>query len=223
MNDAKFTELVNLYLDREISSADITLLRDALIASPARKREFEARARLHQAMRIAVAPEARQVAHYRELIVQKTIRASRITIGVLGSGIAACMIFGVVLLRPVIQESSSVIAKDEFSEIAVSDIARFAASKGHSEWRRGSLASELRLMGLTPDSAPIERQLRGVDVEALRQREARRQREIERMNQYQSYMVMPESRLFESVGPPVGKPHTMHDWPVGFESSLASF
>jgi hypothetical protein len=222
MNEAKFTELVNLYFDREISSAEIELLRESLAACPDRKCEFEARYRLHQAMRMAVAPEALEVAQFRELVAKKTTRASRLTVWVLGSGIAACVTFGVVLLRPVIQESSSVATAEELTEVARSDMARFAATRGATEARRGSLASEWRLMGLTPDMAPAERQLSGVDVEALRQREARRQREIDRMNQYKAYSMMPEPQLFESLQRPDRESQTQR-WPAGFQSSLASF
>ncbi len=222
MNEAKFTELVNLYFDREISSAELELLREALAVSPTRKCEFDARYRLHQAMRMAVAPQALEVAQFRELAAKKTTRASRLTVWVLGSGVAACVTFGVVLLRPVIRESASVATAEELAEVARSDMARFAATRGPAESRRGSLASELRLMGLTPEMAPAERQLRGVDVEALRQREARRQREIERMNQYKPYSAMPETQLFEHLERPVREPQAQR-WPAGFQSSLASF
>jgi hypothetical protein len=222
MNEAKFTELVNLYFDREISSGEVELLREALAASPDRKREFEARYRLHQAMRMAVAPEAQEVAQFRELIAEKTTRASRLTAWVLGSGVAACVTFGVVLFRPVLQESSSLATAEELTEVARSDMKRFAATQEPAQSRRGSLASELRLMGLTPEMAPAKRQLSGVDVEALRQREARRQLEIERINQYKAYSAMPEPRLFESLERPAREPQTQR-WPAGFQSSLASF
>ena len=46
------------------------------------------------------------------------------------------------------------------------DMDRFAATRAAGEARRGSLISELRLMGLTPEMAPVGRQLRNVDVEA---------------------------------------------------------
>ena len=223
MNESKFTELVNLYFDQEISSIEIELLREELAASPARKSEFEARYHLHQAMRMAVAPQALEVAQFRELTAKKTTRASHLTIWVLGSGVAACVSVGFVLLRPVIRESSSVVAVEEFTEMARSDMDRYAATQGTGETRRGSLTSQLRLMGLTPEMAPVERQLSSVDVEALRQREARRQHEIDRMNQYKAYSAMPEAQLFESLEHPVVRESQAPRWPSGFQSSLASF
>lgn len=225
MNEAKFTELVNLYFDREISSVEIGLLREELAASPVRKNEFEARYRLHQAMRMAVAPEALEVAQFRELTAKKTTRASRLTIWVLSSGIAACVSVGFVLLRPVLEESSSVASAEELTELARSGMERFAATQEPGESRRGSLASQLRLMGLTPEIAPVECQLSSVDVEALRQREARRQHEIDRMNQYEAYSAMPEPRLFESLEHPTRESQSQQQqrWPAGFQRSLASF
>lgn len=223
MNEAKFTELVNLYFDEEISPAEIELLREALADVPERKREFERRYRLHQAMRMAVAPEVKVVEQFRELAAKKTTRASRLTIWVLGTGVAACVTLGIVLIKPVVQESAGLAIAEELAELARADIARFAATHhGVSQSRRGSLASELRLMGLTPEMAPANRQLRGVDVEALRQREARRLREIDRINQFKAYSAMPELLLFESLQRPVRESHGQR-WPAGFQSSLASF
>ena len=223
MTEAKFTELVNLYFDREISSAEVELLREELVACPSRKCEFEARHRLHQAMRLAVAPEALEVAQFRELTVKKTIRASRLTVWVLGAGVAACVSVACVLLRPVIEESVSIASAEEVTDLARSDMERFAATQGSTASRRGSLTSHLRLMGLTPEMAPVERQLSRVDVEALRQREARRQYEIDRINQYKAYSAMPEQRLFESLERPVVRESQTQRWPAGFQSSLASF
>ena len=224
MNDAKFTELVNLYFDREITSGDLEWLQQELAVNPARKREFEARVRLHQAMRMAVASEVEQVAKFRELGAQKASRATRLTALVFGSGIAACAAVGFVLLKPVIRESEAVASTEDMPGMARSDMQRFAAAtQAQPESRRGSLASHLRLLGLTPSMAPAERQLSGVDHEALRQREARRQYEIDRINQFKDFSAMPEPRLFESLDDHSARETQAQRWPAGFKSSLASF
>lgn len=57
MTDEKFTELVNLYLDKEISAEDLKLLEAEITASPARNQAFTSRCRLHKAMRMALEPE----------------------------------------------------------------------------------------------------------------------------------------------------------------------
>lgn len=57
MTDEKFTELVNLYLDKEISAEDLKLLEAEITASSARNQAFTSRCRLHRAMRMALKPE----------------------------------------------------------------------------------------------------------------------------------------------------------------------
>lgn len=223
MKEPKFTELVNLYFDREISSVEIELLREELAVCPARKAELESRYRLHQAMRIAVAPEALKVAELRVLTAKKTYQAGRLTAWILGLGIAACVSAAFVLFRPVIREASSVASAEELTEILQSDMKRFAATQDTGGSRRGSLASQLRLMGLTPELAPLKPQLSAVDVEALLQREARRQREIDRINQYQAYSAMPEQRLFQPLPQAARELQPPQRRPVVFQSSLASF
>lgn len=223
MKESKFTELVNLYLDQEISSVEIELLREELAVCPARKAELESRYRLHQAMRIAVAPEAAKEAELRVLTVKKASQASRLTAWLLSFGIAACVCAAFVLFRPVIREASSVAPGEELTEILQSDMKRFAATQGAGESRRGSLASQLRLMGLTPALSPLKPQLSTVDVEALLQREARRQREIDRINQYQAYSAMPEQRLFEPSPHAARELQSPQRQPAVFQSSLASF
>ena len=52
MTDEKFTELVNLYLDKEISDQGIAALKRELETNTERKAEFTERCRLHQAMRL---------------------------------------------------------------------------------------------------------------------------------------------------------------------------
>jgi hypothetical protein len=231
MKEAKFTELVNLYFDREISSVEIELLREELAVCPARKAELESRFQLHRAMCIAVAPEALKVAEFRVLAAKKTSQASRLTAWLLGCGIAASVGAAFVLLNPVIREASSVASAEEHTEMLQtemlqSDMKRFAATQGTADSRRGSLASQLRLMGLTPALAPLEPQLSTVDVEALLQREARRQHQIDRINQYQAYSVMPEQPLFEPLPQSDWESQPQQPqqpWSAGFQSSLASF
>ena len=54
MTEDKFSELVNLYLDQEISAEDLELLKAELADNSERKVEFQERCRLHQAMRLAM-------------------------------------------------------------------------------------------------------------------------------------------------------------------------
>ncbi|MDQ8193483.1 hypothetical protein QEH59_03540 [Coraliomargarita sp. SDUM461004] len=56
MSEEKFLELVNLYLDREISEQGLADLKAELEANLERKLEFQERCRLNQAMRLAMSP-----------------------------------------------------------------------------------------------------------------------------------------------------------------------
>ncbi len=60
MTEEKFTELVNLYLDKEISAEDRELLQSELAADPQREAAFNERVRLHRATRMALSPESRR-------------------------------------------------------------------------------------------------------------------------------------------------------------------
>lgn len=57
MTDDKFTELVNLYLDKEISERGLAELKAELAADDERRAVFRERCRLHQAMRLALNPQ----------------------------------------------------------------------------------------------------------------------------------------------------------------------
>ncbi len=221
MNNAQFTELVNMYFDREISTVEIDLLRAALRGSEQRRAEFEVRYRLHQAMQMALEPEVRKVEKSRELLAESKLRASRTTVCVLSSGLAACLLLGVTFFHPAITEPSVLASGEEISEVDHTDIKRYAALREAIKSRRGSLASQFRLMGLTPDIAPEVRELNRVDLEAMRHREAIRQLEIDRINQYKAYSTLSDPRLLETLNPMIAPPKTR--WPAGFHSSLVSF
>ncbi|GEM_PF-472284 len=223
MKESKFTELVNLYFDQEISSVEIKLLREVLAVCPVRKADFESRYRLHQAMRIAVAPEALKAAEFRILAAKNISQVSRLTALILGFGITACVSAVFILLRPVIQEVSSVAAIGEQTEMLQSDMKRFATNSGLDGARRGSLASQLRLVGLTPELVPLEPQLSSLDLEALLQREAQRQLAIDRINRYRAYSVIPEQQFLEPLQQPARDLPPQQRWPAGFQNSLASF
>jgi len=58
MTEDKFTELTNLYLDKEISEKQIAELEAELAVNSQRQAEFRERCRLHQAMRLALDPDS---------------------------------------------------------------------------------------------------------------------------------------------------------------------
>ena len=223
MNEAKFTELVNLYFDQEISAEDLAWLQHELVLDPARKRDFNMRYRLHQAMRLALAADAQEAAKCRDWVIRKASQASRLTASMLGSGMAVGLSIAFLLLTSSVREFAVEIDSSYLdSPLAGSDLERFTMRQAVETSRRGSLASQLRLLGLTPQLAPAEYQLSAVDLEAVRQREACRQREIERLNQYKAYSAMPDSKWFDFPEPSLPDLPRSH-WSAGFQSTLANF
>lgn len=220
MNEAKFLELANLYFDQEIAPAELEQLRDELARCPARRREFEARYRLHQGMRVALAADVVKNEQRRARAAKKRMQVLRVSAWALGSGLAACLALGVLIFRPVVQKPHRTLSAGQYEVLKRVDGDRFAAARAAPH---NSLIAELRLMGLTPDMVPVGRQMQHVDVEAMRQREVSRQRVIERLNQYQAYSAMPETRVFESLPQPLQRQLPAQRWPAGFQSSLASF
>ena len=57
MTKENFTELVNLYLDKEITERGLAQLKCELAANVERKNEFAEHCRMHQAMRLALNPQ----------------------------------------------------------------------------------------------------------------------------------------------------------------------
>ena len=58
MTEDKFTELVNLYLDKEISDCGLAQLKSELAANAERKDDFAESCRMHLAMRMALNPQS---------------------------------------------------------------------------------------------------------------------------------------------------------------------
>ena len=57
MNEEDFSELVNLYLDKEITERGLAQLKCELAANVERKDEFAEHCRMHQAMLLALNPQ----------------------------------------------------------------------------------------------------------------------------------------------------------------------
>ncbi len=133
MTEEKFTELVNLYLDREISDRGIAELKVELKENAERKLEFAERCRLHQAMRLALNPAvskrpatskgsrpspgqtSRSTSRSRRQPIAAPIRGTgtseRVTSfprWIMGTGLVACLALGFTLLVPVFRDTTAV-------------------------------------------------------------------------------------------------------------------
>lgn len=226
MSEEKFEELVNLYFDREINSSDLEWLKQELATNLRRRRAFEARHRLHQAMSQALHSDG---AAEQFPLSRRGSSLGRLSTWAFGSGLAACFSIGFVLVAPAVMNSSAVasltsarVDADELPELEKSNFQRYAASQAASSRPRGSLAALLRLSGLKPDMAPAERQLQGVDFATLQRSNERGRGKIDLLNQFKDFSLTGESRLFEAM-PHLVRFEKTPSWPSGFETTLASF
>lgn len=222
MNEIKFTELVNAYFDREITDAELASLRQELATNAKRRQEFKTRYYLHKATRAALSVESVSKVKLNESAFAQEGDGTNFSGWFLGFGMAACIMLSFFLSVSLFNESTDVepqfSSKDSLNE---SDIERYVESQMSREQLRGSLASHLRLVGLTPDIAPPKPQLGEVDMESLRQSEMRRQRAIERINPYKAYSVHSKLQSDESLR--YSNTGNNQYQTAGFKSSLASF
>lgn len=272
MTEEKFTELVNLYLDKELSDRGLAELKAELAADAGRKAEFRERCRLHQAMRLALDPQAgRRRSAPRRSRASKPRRpraagasappsrrssrgtgrsASRAPVStrvdpyqaehiafprwIMGGGLAACLIVGFVLLPPVFRDTTStasqpalegveadeLVEEDPLDGISRAELRRFASVQEQRNGnRRASLAAQLRLMGLSPEHTPEEKELRPVSVAAA-QAPASLRSNADLLDEVRKITPMPAPQILRAE-PLGGEPASR--WPGGFESSLASF
>jgi hypothetical protein len=170
MTDKKFTELVNLYFDKEISAADLAWLKSEIAACPDRKRVFAERCRLHRAMRLALKPvrsrsrrtssrskrssSSRSRSKSRAMTSTTTISRydesfSRSSAGLfprwtLGVGLAASLAIGWTLLTPVFRDTIDASAQPALVGVDAEDLLPEDPldSLGKSELRRYAAAQQ---------------------------------------------------------------------------------
>jgi len=267
MTEEKFTELVNLYLDKEITERSLAGLKAELAANADRKAEFAERCRLHQAMRLALNPqsskrrsksrrsgEARSSRSSRSQ-QRPSSRSSRQPVAIstretrvdpsaervthfprwmMGTGLAASFALGFALLTPVFRdtthaasqpalegvEADELVEVDPLDTIGRNELRRFATiQEQRAANQRASIAAQLRLMGLSPELTPEEKQLRPISVAAA-QRPKPTRNHAELLAEVQKMTAMPAQQILrvESL-----QPDPAVRWPGGFKSSLASF
>lgn len=251
MTEETFIELVDLYLDREITKEDLLRLKAELAVNADLRQLFLERSRLHKAMQMALNPQMRRKAQ-RAQRAQKAPAAGRSRASgfgqtpfgglrwFLGTGLAASLVFGWILFSSTsLMRSDSQPNAQGFSSVSepISDFVDEALSKWTSEAdlkryasrqerglanERTSLAAQLRLMGLRPELTPQDKELRSIDLAALQSGPTRSQAEL--LTALQRHSVMPESRILryaEPVEADVGFPARTYG--SGFQSSLISF
>ena len=219
MNESKFEELVNLYFDREISAAELARLKKELADNEDRRNAFQMRYQLHKATCVALSSESDERVATASVSDRYRIRHSSF----LGFGIAACLLFVFATSLLVTRDSADDVERYTVEARDLSGRALYSENQEPETQSQGSLSSQLRLAGLTPEITPANQSFSRVDAEALRQREARLQDAIEQIDRYKVYSAMPEPQLIRSLERTYSTSSSSSNWPTGFKSSLASF
>ena len=219
MTEEKFTELVNLYLDKEISQTELSDLKAELARNSKRKEEFAERCRLHYAMRMALDPDSaksgssgqrsqgvRPVAL--DTRVDERVDVAHQGVGIprwiLGSGLAASLLVGFFVVPMAFQDKSGeaigidteeLVEADPLDEIGRRELLRFAnIQEQRAENRRASLAAKFRLMGLQPELTPREKRLRTVSLAALEPKDSQPS-QAELLEQMKNFSPIPKRNL----------------------------
>jgi hypothetical protein len=270
MTEEKFTELVNLYLDKEISDSHLVLLKCELAANVERKDEFAEQSHMHQALCMALNPQSskrrfkswhtgsssfsrgsrtsqhgqRTFSNISPQAESDSTRETKINHSahevttfprwIMGTGFAASLALGFALLMPVFRDNSAVSSRTNLKGVEVaemveadpldraghSEIRRFANAQFQREAnQRASLAAQFRLMGLSPELTPEEKQLRSIRGAPAQRPEVVRDH-VELLAEIQKISAMPPPQILriESMQSEPTVP-----WSGGFKSSLASF
>jgi hypothetical protein len=262
MTEDQFTELVNLYLDKEISEEQLERLKSECETNANRKEAFRERCRLHEAMRLALNPEMGRSPGRRHRSRSRSARPGngprsgqrhatgdrrsaerREPVGsvqfprwILGSGIAASVMVAALVLPSFFRDTThrasqpelvgvtdtQLVERDPLDAIGKAELRRFASIQEQREINRSaSLVAQMRLLGLSPDLTPEEKELREVSLAAV---EAPRRSisQAEMLRQIQELRAMPEPHLIH-LGADTRRASSPPSWPGGFQASLASF
>ena len=239
MTEDKFTELVNLYLDKEISEYGLAQLKSELAANAERKDDFAGRCRMHQAMRMALNSQSprRSYKFWRYGSNSLSPSSHKVTTfprWIMNTGFAAILALSFAPLMPVFRDTPAVSLQPTLKGVEVEDLLEvdMLNSIGFQEIRQfvnmqaqrkdnqqASLATQLRLLGLSPELTPMKKQLRFFS-EAAAQRPDVVRDHTEFLAEVQKISVMPPPQILrvESMQSEPSAP-----WPRGFQSSLASF
>lgn len=225
MTENRFSELVNLYLDGELGAEERAELDFALKNSPECRKEFNARLKLHQAMRQALlSPEERALEQMALVSAARRMRSRLIKVASVPAAMAASLVLGFVLGAAfLIHEFES--APNElytnhssFDEIGENGLRHTFTTHKRHHGSNETLAAHMRLLGLRPELTSDAPALQKVDMAAHAQAQAMRLEAIERMSQ----------NAYERQNPAHGfgldqNRSSALPLPEGFDFSLANF
>lgn len=252
MTDEKFTELVNLYFDKEISAESLRQLKAEIAACPERKRAFAERCRLDKAMRLALAPRgqgsrrtstrrrfrsrsasaATRRPHFEASARSSSGRGTSLPRWVLGSGMAASLVIGAILLTPVFRDTVVPGAQpalvgvdqeelqDPLASLSNPDLRRYAAAQQQAGAQyHASLVAQMRLMGLRPELTPQDKELREVGLTAHYQPK-HEVSQAELFQRIQAQKAIPEPSLLRLQE---AEHYLLPNWPEAFQAAPVRF
>lgn len=218
MKIERFRELVNLYLDDEISKAELQEFSRELALNPERKREFQERCRLDRALGLVFDPDS-----VRTVPEQAMSRSAYI---LWGCGLAACFTLSTVLVQPfwsgavdTVNISQSGVDLQNSDVLRTADFERIARSHAAPvDAELVSFTAHLRLLGLRPEITPSQGAMQTVSHASLQPRDTRAL-ELERFNRWPKHRTMPEATVYQAL--PNDGAETLRFG--GFQTSLAGF
>lgn len=222
MTEEKFTELVNLYFDREISAKDLKWLKSEIAVCPDRKRAFAERCRLHQAMRMALKPERSRRTSSRSRRAssgrsrsnsRSSYRANRVSRydepfsapsagsfprWTLVAGMAASLVIGFMLLPPVFRNTTDRSAQPALVGVSAEDLVQRDPLEniGKSELRRYASVQQQR-QAQYHASLAAQMRLMGLRPELTPQ--DKQLREVRHAAHYQPKQTISQAELFQRL------------------------
>lgn len=234
MTEDKFTELVNLYLDKEISECGLAQLKSELAANAERKDDFAESCRMHLAMRMALKSQSLKRSYEFNSLSPSSHKVTTFPHWIMGTGFAAILALGFALLMPVFRDTPAVSSQtfiknvevgglfevDLLDRIGNQEIRHFANVQAQRKAnQQASLATQLPLLGLSQELAPKKKQHRSISAAvALPYEIVSDHAELLAEVQKMSPMPSPQILRLESMQSEPSSP-----WSGGFQSSLASF
>lgn len=184
MTDERFRELVNLYLDDEISTAELREFSAALAAHAGRKADFQQRCRLHRAVRLVYDPQP--------VSSSSSVAPSLGGRFMFGVGLVACVALAVVVTPSLLEDVVSValyevepLEAEDAADLSLAGLDRFASRPrvAVSDVELASVTAHLRLLGLRPELLSQPQALQSVNPASLQPRDTQA-RELERFSQW---------------------------------------
>lgn len=165
MKDDSFRDLLNLYLDGELSAAEEARLAEYLASDAELRAEFMEACRLHGATQMALNPQALQPNDLNQRYFWSRL--------FMGFAAASCAVLGAMFLMPcVINDEAAHISVPLCSKdpvLSQTEIERATKEKAAHEAHghpTACLAAHFRLQGLEPTVAPADRALLPLEIEA---------------------------------------------------------